>query len=447
MQNIASLGPIQTRKVAPGPQEFPDLWQNPLQVLVEAAHEYGDVVCLDPNEYRIYLVTHPDHIKHVLQDNYRNYRRDADSFKLLAGNGLIVSEGDFWLRQRRLMQPAFHRQQIATLASTMTSATAAMLERWRTAVDQGEPLDILAEMMNLTLTIIIKTMFGGDVDEEVKAAAIALAIGQEYLYRQGWDYSGEQGSSGEEQFREAMDTLDRMVYRLIEERRSRGTMHHDLLSMLLQARDEETGEGMSEKQLRDEIVTIFGAGRDTTALALAWTWYLLDQHPNVEYCLQHELATVLCGSSPTFADLTNLPYTRQIFEEVLRLYPPGWMTARLSLGEDEIGGYYIPANSEIFLSPYVTQRRPDLWDNPDAFDPDRFSSERTASRPRFAYFPFGGGPRVCIGNAFAMMEAQLVIAMIAQTYRLNLYPGCQVEPEALITLQPKNLWMTVTRNA
>jgi cytochrome P450 len=155
----------------------------------------------------------------------------------------------------------------------------------------------------------------------------------------------------------------------------------------------------------------------------------------------------LCGSSPTFADLTNLPYTRQIFEEVLRLYPPGWMTARLSLGEDEIGGYYIPANSEIFLSPYVTQRRPDLWDNPDAFDPDRFSSERTASRPRFAYFPFGGGPRVCIGNAFAMMEAQLVIAMIAQTYRLNLYPGCQVEPEALITLQPKNLWMTVTRNA
>ncbi|MBI1881956.1 MAG: cytochrome P450, partial [Chloroflexi bacterium] len=239
----------------------------------------------------------------------------------------------------------------------------------------------------------------------------------------------------------------RMVYRLIEERRSSGKMRHDLLSMLLQARDEETGEGMSEKQLRDEIVTIFGAGRDTTALALAWTWYLLDQHPDVEHRLQAKLRAALGGNTPTFADLPNLAYTRQIFEEALRLYPPGWMTARLSLGEDKIGGYYIPANSEIFLSPYVTQRRPDLWDNPDAFDPDRFTPEQIARRPRFAYFPFGGGPRVCIGNAFALVEAQLVIAMLAQNYRLRLFPGCQVELEALITLQPKNLWMTVTRSA
>ena len=216
MQNSALLDPVQTRKIAPGPQEFPELWQNPLQVLVDAAHQYGDIVCLDPNDQRIYLVTHPDFVKHVLQDNYRNYRRDADSFKLLAGNGLIVSEGDFWLRQRRLMQPAFHRQQIAALASIMTEVTAVTLERWRTVAEQGEPLDILAEMMNLTLTIIVKTMFGGDVDEEVEAAAKALAIGQQYLYQQGWDYAGEQGAAGEEQFREAMDTLDRMVYRLID---------------------------------------------------------------------------------------------------------------------------------------------------------------------------------------------------------------------------------------
>ncbi|HXV41640.1 MAG TPA: cytochrome P450 [Anaerolineae bacterium] len=434
-----------TPKIAPGPQEFPDLWQNPLQTLVDAARQYGDVVCLDPTNHRIYLVTHPDHIKQVLQDNYRNYRRDADSFKLLAGNGLIVSEGDFWLRQRRLMQPAFHRQQIAALTATMTEVTVAMLERWRAAAEQGEPLDILAEMMNLTLTVIVKTMFGGNVDEEVEAAANALGIGQEYLYQQGWDYTGEQGTAGEEQFRQAIDTLDRMVYRLINERRRSGQDGHDLLSMLLQARDEETGEGMSEQQLRDEIVTIFGAGRDTTAIGLAWTWYLLDRHPEVERRLQAELARVLAGRAPTFADLPNLPYTRQLFEEALRLYPPGWMTARLSLGEDEIGGYHIPAHSEIFLSPYVTQRRPDLWPDPEAFDPDRFNPECAANRPRFAYFPFGGGPRVCIGNAFAMVEAQLVIAMIAQTYHLRLFPGCQVEPEALITLQPKNLWMTLTR--
>jgi cytochrome P450 len=290
-------------------------------------------------------------------------------------------------------------------------------------------------------------MFGGNVDEEVEAAANALGIGQEYLYQQGWDYAGEQGTAGEEQFRQAMDTLDRMVYRLIDERRRSGQGGHDLLSMLLQARDEETGEGMSEQQLRDEIVTIFGAGRDTTAIGLAWTWYLLDRYPEVERRLQAELAGALGGRVPTFADLPNLPYTRQIFEEALRLYPPGWMTARLSLGEDEIGGYHIPVHSEIFLSPYVTQRRPDLWPDPEVFDPDRFNPERAASRPRFAYFPFGGGPRVCIGNAFAMVEAQLVIAMLAQTYQLRLFPGCQVEPEALITLQPKNLWMTLTRES
>lgn len=434
-------------KIAPGPQEFPDLWQNPLQTLVDAAREYGDVVCLDPHERRIYLLTHPDHVKHVLQDNYRNYRRDADSFKLLAGNGLIVSEGDFWLRQRRLIQPAFHRQQIAALTATMTEVTAAMLERWQVAAEQGEPLDVLAEMMKLTLTIIVKTMFGGDVTEEVEAAAHALDVGQAYLYQQGWDYAGELGSSGEVEFRQAMDTLDRMVYRLIDQRRRSGEARPDLLSMLLQARDEETGEGMSEQQLRDEIVTIFGAGRDTTALGLAWTWYLLDQHPEVERRLRAEVSGALKGRSPTFADLPHLAYTRQVFEEALRLYPPGWMTARLSLGEDEIGGYFIPANAEIFLSPYVTQRRPDLWEQPDRFDPERFAPERAAVRPRFAYFPFGGGPRVCIGNTFALVEAQLVLAMVTQAYQLRLFPGCQVEPEALITLRPKNLWMTVTRGA
>lgn len=441
------ISEVITPKIAPGPQEFPDLWQNPLQTLVDAAHEYGDVVCLDPHERRIYLVTHPEHIKHVLQDNYRNYRRDADSFKLLAGNGLIVSEGDFWLRQRRLIQPAFHRQQIAAMTATMTEVTTAMLASWQTAADQGEPLDLLAEMMKLTLTVIVKTMFGGDVNGEVEAAANALDVGQEYLYQQGWDYGGEHAAAGEAEFRQAMDTLDRMVYRLIDQRRRSGEVRPDLLSMLMQARDEETGEGMSEQQLRDEIVTIFGAGRDTTALGLAWTWYLLDQQPEVERRLRAEVSGVLGGRVPTFADLPHLPYTRQVFEEALRLYPPGWMTARLSLGEDEIGGYSIPANAEVFLCPYVTHRRPDLWNQPDRFDPERFTPERVAERPRFAYFPFGGGPRVCIGNTFALAEAQVVLAMATQGYRLRLFPGCQVEPEALITLRPKNLWMTVMREA
>lgn len=442
MKQVVAVQTGPTTNIAPGPEEFPELWQNPLQVLIDASRQYGHIVCLDPYEHRIYLLTHPDHIKYVLQDNYGNYRRDADSFRLLVGNGLIANEGDFWLRQRRLMQPAFHRRQIATLAETMVEVTTKLLARWQKFVQSGEPLDMAAEMMKLTTHIIVKTMFSVDGDEEIEAAARAMEIGQAYIYQLGWDYLGE-NKPDERPFREAIETLDQIIYRMIDERRQSDLEANDLLSMLLKVRDEETGQGMSEKQLRDEIVGIFGAGRDTTALALAWTWYLLATHPEVAERLHTELAARLAGRLPTFEDLPYLPFTRQIFEEALRLYPPGWMTARMSLNEDKIGGYDIPANAEIFLSPYVTQRHPDFWDNPDDFDPDRFAPERSADRPRFAYFPFGGGPRVCIGNNFAMVEAQLVIATIAQTYRLCLGPEQRVEPDVRITLQPRGLLMTL----
>ena len=433
-----------TSKIVPGPQEFPELWRNPFQVLIEAAQQYGDVVCLDPQDHRIYLLVHPDHVKHVLQDNYRNYRRDADSFKLLVGNGLIANEGASWLRQRRLMQPAFHRQQIAGLTTRMVEVTATLLARWEKAADSGEPLDMLAEMMDLTTHIIVKTMFGVDSDETVEAAAQALAIGQEYIFQSGWDYTGE-NNPDQQRFEQAVATLDKMVYQMIEERRRSGRYENDLLSMLLQAQDEETHEGMDDRQLRDEIVSIFGAGRNTTAIALAWTWYLLATHPEAERRLQTELSTVLQGQQPTFAALPQLTYTRQTIEESLRLYPPGWMTARMSIDEDEIGGYAIPPQSEIFLSPYITQRHPAFWENPERFEPERFAPERAGNRPKFAHFPFGGGPRVCIGNSFAMVEAQLVLASLAQTYRLRLTPDAQVEPDAQITLQPQGLWMTVER--
>lgn len=434
----------ETPKIAPGPQEFPELWHNPFQVLIEAAQQYGDVVCLDPQNHRIYLLVHPDHVKHVLQDNYRNYRRDADSFKLLVGNGLIANEGASWLRQRRLMQPAFHRQQIAGLTTRMVEVTATLMARWEKAADSGEPLDMLAEMMNLTTHIIVKTMFGVDSDETVDAAAQALAIGQEYIFQSGWDYTGE-NNPDQQRFEQAVATLDKMVYQMIEERRRSGRYENDLLSMLLQAQDEETHEGMDDRQLRDEIVSIFGAGRNTTAIALAWTWYLLATHPEAERRLQTELSAVLQGRQPTFADLPQLTYTRQTIEESLRLYPPGWMTARMSIGEDIIGGYTIPPQSEIFLSPYITQRHPAFWENPEQFEPERFAPEQVGNRPKFAHFPFGGGPRVCIGNSFAMVEAQLVIASLAQTYRLRLTPDAKVEPDAQITLQPQGLWMTIER--
>jgi cytochrome P450 len=405
------------------------------------------VVCLDPYSQKVYLVSHPRYIKHVLQDNYRNYRQGADTFKVLIGEGLVGSDGPLWLRQRRLMQPAFHYQRIAALVPIMTQVIEAVLERWRIATEPGESLDIATEMMNLTLAIVTKTLFSTDIGDKINVVAHTLKVAQDCLHEHSWDdYKDEaEGSSilQDPDFQEALSTLDQIVYDIINKRRQSGQVYNDLLSMLLEARDEETNEGMDEKQLRDEIVTLFGAGRDTTATALSWAWYVLAQHPEVERQLHAELATVLGGRIPTFEDLPKLSYTKQVFEEVLRLYPPIWMTTRIARGEDEIGGYYIPANSEIYLSPYVTQRHPAFWENPDDFDPERFTPERSIGRPRFAYFPFGGGPRVCIGNSFALVEAQLILAMMAQTYQLHLTQEGQVEPVALITLQPQALWMTL----
>ncbi|MDP3767798.1 MAG: cytochrome P450, partial [Dehalococcoidia bacterium] len=239
-------------------------------------------------------------------------------------------------------------------------------------------------------------------------------------------------------FRRAMRTLDDIVYGMIEARRNNGADKDDLLSMLLEARDEETGEGMSDKQLRDEVFTMFTAGHETTAAALAWTWYLLSQHPEAEGRLHNELGSVLSGRTPGLDDLQRLPYTRMVIEETLRLYPPVWSIGRMALREDTVLGYRIPAKGQVLLSSYVTHRHPEFWDEPERFDPERFAPERAASRPRYAYFPFGGGPRQCIGNEFAMMEAQLALATLAQRYRLRLVPGQVVEPEPAVTLRPRH---------
>jgi cytochrome P450 len=323
----------------------------------------------------------------------------------------------------------------------MTETTAAMLERWQSVARRGEPLDIGAEMMRLTLSVIVKTMLGAEASDEAEARVVARALNitLEHLHGRAWaliKLPEHWPSPGNRCFRQAVDTLDKIVYRIIDEHRRQEENTNDLLSILLLARDEETGEGMSDQQLRDEVMTAFTAGHETTANALAWTWYLLAHHPHVAARLQTELATVLGGRSPTFRDLSNLNYTRQVIEEAMRLYPPLWITGRLSVNEDEIGGYHIPANADLVLSPYVTHRHPAFWEQPEVFDPDRFTPERSAGRPRYAYFPFGGGPHQCIGNHFALIEAQVILAMVAQTYRLDLVPGQSIKPRPMIALKP-----------
>jgi cytochrome P450 len=348
------------------------------------------------------------------------------------------------------MQPAFHRKRIADFASLMVKETEGMLEGWAYSFrGQGEPFDVFGEMTGLTLKIVSKALFGADVEGHVRRISEAQDFLNGYVDSRIGDLSRLPHwapTPKNARFRRALKALDAVVYSLIDERRKRGEDEGDLLSMLLGARDEQTDEAMSKKQLRDEVMNLLIAGNETTAVALSWAWYLLHKHPQVERELHGELEDVLGGRAATFEDLPKLPYTRMVFKEAMRLYPPGWIISRRPLEDDEIGGYRVPAGTTVFISPYVTHRNPDYWDKPEVFDPERFSPERSTSRPEFTYLPFGGGPRKCIGEHFAMTEGILILATVAQRYRLRLVPEHPVEPEALVTLRPKRGVLVVLEN-
>lgn len=437
-------------RVPPGPRGHPvwgsqrDFQADPLRTFDAAARRYGDIVRFRSGPAHFYLITHPDDVKHVLQDNHPNYVKGPLNdlyLKPLLGDGLLTSEGGFWLRQRRLMQPAFHRQRLAQFGAVMADEAQATAARWRAWAERGEPFDVAEEMMRLTLTIVGKTLFSTDVSSTAGEVGPALALAQAHVnYRSTHLFSLPEAvpTPRNLRFRQARATLDHVVLDMIEARRASGEDHGDLLSMLLAARDEETGEGMSDRQLRDEVMTLFLAGHETTANALAWTWYLLSEHPAQARRLREELAHVLGGRAPTVADLPHLKYTAMVLDEALRLYPPAWTLSRSAVQADELGGYPVPARALITLCSYSTHRHPAFWDHPDAFDPERFAPERAAARPRYAYFPFGGGPRQCIGNNFALMEATLVLATLAQAYEVEVVPGHPIALEPLITLRPRH---------
>jgi cytochrome P450 len=392
----------------------------------------------------VYLVVHPEGVKHVLQDNARNYSKDTFQYNLLSsitGRGLLTSDGDFWLRQRRLAQPAFHRQRIAAFAELMTGYAEAMLVRWEGFAARGEPIDVAAEMMHLALQIVCKALFsieiGGAADELAQATLVVLdhIVGRARTFGMVPQWLPTPGNL---RYRKALAVLEDAVNATIAHRRRDAGTTADLLAMLMSARDAETGQGMTDRQLRDEMMTILIAGHETVASALAWTWYLLAMDPAAEAKLHAELAAVLGGRTPEVDDLPDLRYTQAVFEEALRLYPPAWIITRKALAGDEIGGYRVPANALVVTSPYVTQRQAALWPDPEAFNPDRFSETRSADRPRFAFYPFGGGPRLCIGDQFAMTEAKLVIATVAQRCRLISLPGHPIAVEPGVTLRPKH---------
>lgn len=416
---------------------------------IERAHrDYGDIVWMRFLYVPALFLYHPDDVEYVLTTNPKNFIKSmslrSNFFQRLVGNGLLTSQGEEWKRQRRLSQPAFHRDRVATYADTMVGYTERLTSQWH----NGEPRDMHRDMMRLTLEIVVKCLFSSDVSDDVDEVGATLKELVKPFASQatlGWILNNRLPTPAHIRFHGLAKKIDNVVYRIIAERRANGKDEGDLLSMLLAARDED-GSRMSDRQLRDEVMTLFLAGHETTALTLAWSWYLLGTHPAAEARFHQELDEVLGGRAPTMADLPRLKFTEQIAKESMRLYPPAYGLGREAINDCEIGGYPVPRGTQVFMFQWVTQRDPRFYDRPDEFMPERWTPEFVERLPKFAYFPFGGGPRACIGAAFAMMEIILCLATIGQKFRLELVPDHPVSIYPAMSLRPKDGVKVLVRN-
>jgi cytochrome P450 len=410
-----------------------------LGFLCQLRREYGDVVAFRLGPERTVLLSHPEHVHEVLVRQHRAFikGRRGDVSRQFLGQGLLNSEGALHQRQRRLMQPAFHRQRLAHYATVMTSYGARLSQSWQ----DGDRLDIAPAMMRVSLAIAAKTLLDADVEDEANNIGQAITTLLRLSPRLSSPFAPllrKLPLPGQRQLRRAQHYLDTLIYRLIDARRATGADTGDVLSMLLQAPADDDGNPISTRQIHDEALTLLLAGHETTALALSWTWYLLAQHPDVDATMQTEIQTVLGGRLPTAEDVPHLQYTRMVFSEALRLYPPAWLMTRRAQQEVEIGAYRFPPGTFFLISSYITHRDPRAFANPEAFVPARWAATADAAPARAAYFPFGGGPRQCLGEGFAWMEGLLVLTTLAQTWRMRLVPDHPVEPLALVTLRPKH---------
>ena len=423
--------------------------RDPLVLVTGWAREFGDIFHYRFLHLHVYFFAAPEYIEQILVTQQRKFikGRVFQANRELFGSGLLTSEGDFWQRQRTLIQPSFHRERIAAYARTMVDHSQRMLETWR----DGDTRDVHREMMSLTLGIAARTLFSVEIAEESAriGGALDVVLVVSANPRRLLRLMRMLPLPSELRYRRAVRDLDEIVFGIIRDRRTSTSTSAedagDLLGTLLSVRD-ENGKPMTDQQLRDETLTLLLAGHETTSTALTWTWYLLSQHPEVEQKLHAELKKVLGERPPTPEDLPRLPYTERVVKESLRLYPPASAILRLAVEESEIGGYKIPKNSSIGMSAWVTHHDPRFFPDPEKFDPDRWTDEFQRSLPRFAFFPFGGGPRVCIGAQFAMMEAVLVLATVAQKFILRLVQGHPVETFASVTLRPRyGMRMTLHR--
>jgi len=411
----------------------------PIRFLMDLSQRFGGVARFQVFNLPVFSISHPDGVRHVLQEENRLYSKDTFQYNALSaitGRGLLTNDGASWLRQRRLAQPAFARQRLQALDQIVVPATRRMLDAWESHAKSGQPLDVDREMMRLTLEVVGQALFSIDLSQEASQITQAVLTTLDHIV-----YKARNMIVPPEfiptprnlHFNRSMRVLDRAVYGLIAERRRSGQTGEDLLGMFLAARDEETGQPMSDRLLRDEVMTMLVAGHETVASALTWSWMLLAQTPHERDLAIQEVREVLGDRPPTSADLPSLPRVANIFSEALRLYPPAWIITRKAVQPDQVMGFEIPQNALVIISPYVVHRQEAFWPDPETFQPDRFAQEPSH---RHAYLPFGAGPRLCIGNSFAQIEAQLILAQVLQRYSLDLVaPPPKVE--SLVTLRPQ----------
>jgi cytochrome P450 len=415
-----------------------ELVRSPHRFFLKLTREYGDIVQYRVTPEPAYLINHPDFVQHVLVSNGRNYNKDTHLNKYMlqaiTGQGLLTSENPLWRQQRRLIQPAFHQKSLVKFVSLIQDATSQTLARLSTYAATNEPFDMAQEMMQLTLNIVSRALFGYDIDQQ--ASLVGEAINTLI----------EIAKPKQQRFQEMLKVLDEVVYNIIQQRRQQPHSEQlDLLDMLIQARYAETGEGMSDQQIRDEVMSLLVAGHETTANTLSWLWYLLAQHPAVVAKIEAEIDGLLDCRFPTISDFPRLTYSNKVIKESMRLYPSAWSISRRALADDNIGGYHIPAGAIVALSPYTLQRHPTFWPEPETFDPERFAPEQEVRRHRYAYIPFGAGARKCIGDQLALMESIIILPMTLQKFRLQLVPNHPIEEHALVTLRPKyGIMMTAT---
>ena len=435
------------RETPPGPKGVPILGsapavkRDPLGFFAGLAAAHDGLASLRVGPDTVFVLNSPEAFEHVFITNWRNYRKSSFYDKLVPtfGKGIVVSEGEFWRKQRQLMNPAFHRESLQRIGETMRRKTRERIARIA-AFGPDATFDLSAEITDHSIEVVLESLFGSDLEGRTETLANAVDTMLEIAEKRFWavpDLHHTPASRLYWRHRAARKVFDDIVYGIIERRRLSGESETDLLGMLLDARDADTGEGMSDTQLRDEVTTLLVTGHESTANATVWTIYSLSRHPDVLAKVRDEIERVCAGSIPTDEELREQIYLRQVIEESMRLYPPAWTTSRTAIEDDEILGYHVPAGTDVMVSPHVIHQNPRYWDDPSRFDPDRFAPERRDQRPKFAYIPFGGGPRSCIGSNFAMMEMQIAITALVRTFDLEFAQRDPVEREAVISIRPK----------